>query len=81
MSAKNPITYAARQELILNKIDSLLKDKTNNIYTVWQAKIFISERILFVEPRSIDRMLLPYNQPAEKEVKPLIATNQLELFS
>ncbi|WP_028889069.1 hypothetical protein [Tenacibaculum ovolyticum] len=81
MSAKNPITYAARQELIKEQIDILLKDDTNNIYSVYQAKVYISERILFVEPRSIDRMLLPYNQLAEKEVKPLIPTNQLELFS
>lgn len=80
MPSKNPITYAARQELIKNQIDILLKDKTNDIFTVYDAKVYISERILFVETRSIDRMLKPYNSTAKKELKPSIPTNQLNLF-
>lgn len=80
MPSKNEITYEARKEFILRQIDFLLKDKTNQIFTVYQAKQFISERYLFVETRSIDRMLLPYEQPTQKEHLKEIPTNQLELF-
>ncbi|WP_271404992.1 hypothetical protein [Tenacibaculum soleae] len=81
MPSKNEITYEARKDFIAKQIDVLLKDKTNKIFTVYQAKQFISERYLFVETRSIDRMLLPYQQPTQKEQLKQVPTNQLELFS
>ncbi len=80
MPAKNEVTHVARKEFIERKIDELLKDKTNEIYTVYQAKIFISEHYIFCEPRSIDRMLLPYNPPPRQENLFKKPDNQLKLF-
>lgn len=81
MPAKNPITYEIRRQFISTKIDELLKDKTNTIYTVSQAKLFISERILFCELRSIDRMLLPYKEAPKQQNLFVEPTRQLTLFN
>lgn len=81
MPSKNPITYEARKEFIESKIDELLKDKTNNIYSVAEAKLFISERYIFCEPRSIDRMLLDYQPTPKQEKLDFQPSNQLQLFN
>ncbi|MCG8249216.1 hypothetical protein [Tenacibaculum finnmarkense] len=57
MPPKNPIAYASRREFILSKIDELLKDSSNFVFSVFDAKLFIAENLLFVDVRSIDRML------------------------
>ena len=81
MPSKNPITHASRKEFIERKIDELLKDKTNHVYTVAEAKLFISERYIFCEPRSIDRMLLPFNPPKKQTELFVEPSNQLQLFN
>ncbi|MDB0615791.1 hypothetical protein PL372_09605 [Tenacibaculum dicentrarchi] len=77
MPPKNPITYASRREFILNKIDELLKDPFNSVFSVSQAKVFIAENFLFVEVRSVDRMLKD-NSVSSRVPEPL--NNVVEQF-
>ncbi|MCD8449936.1 hypothetical protein LNI98_09535 [Tenacibaculum dicentrarchi] len=80
MPSKNPITYASRREFILNKIDELLKDSSNSIFSVFQAKIYIAENLLFVEVRSVDRMLKD-NSVSSRVSEPISnIVEQLDIF-
>ncbi|WP_233890490.1 hypothetical protein [Tenacibaculum piscium] len=80
MPKKNIITYVSRRDFILQKIDSLLKDSSNSVFSVYQAKIHIAENCLFVDVRSIDRMLkdVSVSSGTPEPVSKII--NQLKIF-
>ncbi|CAM1344240.1 hypothetical protein [Tenacibaculum amylolyticum] len=66
MPSKNEILHQTRREFIESQTNKLLRDKTNDIFTIRQAYVEIADNMLFCSLSTIYRALKPYKTPQKK---------------
>lgn len=77
MPCKNPIEYEARREAIERWIDELLRNPSISVDTVAEAIRYIAENKLFVDPSTVHRARIPYQEKQLSQEESVISQGNL----